>query len=41
MQTKVRAAFIVFFFPTTALIEADAIRPAIISYKITNKFILK
>jgi hypothetical protein len=32
--TKVRAALIGFLLPATALIEADTIRPAMLSYRL-------
>lgn len=36
IHTMVRAAFIGFLDPTTALMEADAIRPAIIFHILSN-----
>lgn len=41
IQTNVRAALIGLLDPTTALMEAEAIRPAIVFYDMINKFISK
>jgi len=39
--TKVRAALIGFLLPTTALMEAEAIRPAMLYNNMIYKFIFK